>query len=86
MSPRRRSRARQGQNERPGALATPNPRLHHGMYRFYRKHYASRGNPLVNVAVYCGIGAKLGLALASNALRARRQGRAGGSEAPPAAD
>jgi hypothetical protein len=56
------------------------------MYRFYRKHYASRGNPLVNVAVYCGIGAKLGLALASNALRARRQGRAGGSEAPPAAD
>jgi N-acetylglucosaminyl-diphospho-decaprenol L-rhamnosyltransferase len=54
------------------------PRLerafHYGMYRFYRKHYAPRRNPLVNAAVYCGIGAKLGLALAGNALRTRRSG------------
>jgi N-acetylglucosaminyl-diphospho-decaprenol L-rhamnosyltransferase len=52
------------------------PRLtrafHYGMYRFYRKHYAPRRSPLVNAAVYCGIAAKLALALAGNAVRARR--------------
>jgi N-acetylglucosaminyl-diphospho-decaprenol L-rhamnosyltransferase len=44
--------------------------FHYGMYRFYRKHYAPRRNPLVNAAVYFGIGAKLALALAGNAVRA----------------
>ena len=38
------------------------PRLnyafHYGMLRFYRKHYARARNPLVNVAVYVGIGAQ----------------------------
>lgn len=50
------------------------PRLtrafHYGMYRFYRKHYAPQRNLLVNTAVYFGIGAKLGIALVSNAVRA----------------
>jgi N-acetylglucosaminyl-diphospho-decaprenol L-rhamnosyltransferase len=45
--------------------------FHYGMYRFYRKHYASERNLLLNLAVYCGIGVKLVLALArSFAIRA----------------
>ena len=44
------------------------PRLnyafHYGMFRFYRKHYAGRGNPVVNAAVYGGIGLKLGASMA----------------------
>jgi N-acetylglucosaminyl-diphospho-decaprenol L-rhamnosyltransferase len=43
------------------------PRLdyafHYGMFRFYRKHYARARNPLVNVAVYAGIGLKLASSL-----------------------
>jgi GT2 family glycosyltransferase len=39
------------------------PRLtyafHYGMFRFYRKHYASRRSRIVNAAVYCGIAVKL---------------------------
>jgi N-acetylglucosaminyl-diphospho-decaprenol L-rhamnosyltransferase len=39
------------------------PRLtaafHAGMARFYRRHYAPQRNPLVNAAVYAGIGVKL---------------------------
>jgi N-acetylglucosaminyl-diphospho-decaprenol L-rhamnosyltransferase len=39
------------------------PRLtyafHYGMFRFYRKHYASRRSPFVNAAVYCAITFKL---------------------------
>jgi GT2 family glycosyltransferase len=39
------------------------PRLtaafHTGMARFYRRHYAPQRNPLVNAAVYAGIGVKL---------------------------
>jgi N-acetylglucosaminyl-diphospho-decaprenol L-rhamnosyltransferase len=37
--------------------------FHYGMYRFYRKHYAAERNPLVNLAVYAGIGMKLAFAL-----------------------
>jgi len=55
------------------------PRLtwafHYGMYRFYRKHHAPERNPAVNVAVYCGIAAKLALTLAANAVRVARPGR-----------
>jgi hypothetical protein len=29
------------------------------MYRFYRTHYAAERNPLVNLAVYCGIALNL---------------------------
>ena len=49
------------------------PRLnyafHYGMLRFYRKHYAPSRNPLLNVAVYAGIGTKLVISVASNAMR-----------------
>lgn len=43
------------------------PRLdiafHRGMGRFYRRHYAADGNPLLNLTVYAGIGAKLAISL-----------------------
>jgi N-acetylglucosaminyl-diphospho-decaprenol L-rhamnosyltransferase len=49
------------------------PRLvwhfHRGMFRFYRKHYAPQRSPLVNLAVYAGIAAKLAVALAQSLLR-----------------
>jgi GT2 family glycosyltransferase len=49
------------------------PRLdaafHYGMYRFYRKHYAADRNPLVNAAIYCGIGLKLALSVLRGAVR-----------------
>ena len=57
------------------------PRLdyafHHGMYRFYRDHYASQRNPGLNGLVYAGILTKLGISLARNAVRAAFGGRAG---------
>jgi N-acetylglucosaminyl-diphospho-decaprenol L-rhamnosyltransferase len=43
--------------------------FHYGMYRFYRKHYAADRNPLLNLAVYCGIGMKLALAIAGTEAR-----------------
>jgi GT2 family glycosyltransferase len=46
--------------------------FHRGMGRFYRRFDAPRANPLVNAAVYAGIGAKLGLSLAITALRGRQ--------------
>lgn len=49
------------------------PRLniafHRGMGRFYRRHEAPLRNPVVNLAVYCGIGVKLAISLAREALR-----------------
>lgn len=48
-----------------------NRAFHYGMYRFYRKHYAAKRSPLVNVAVYAGIALKLCVsALRSAAARA----------------
>jgi GT2 family glycosyltransferase len=41
--------------------------FHYGMFRFYRDHYASRRNPLLNAAVYAGIAVKLGVALIHSA-------------------
>lgn len=38
--------------------------FHRGMGRFYRRFEAPRHNPLLNLAVYAGIGAKLALSLA----------------------
>jgi GT2 family glycosyltransferase len=38
--------------------------FHRGMGRFYRRFDAPRSNPLVNAAVYAGIGAKLAVSLA----------------------
>jgi N-acetylglucosaminyl-diphospho-decaprenol L-rhamnosyltransferase len=49
--------------------------FHRGMGRFYRRFDAPAHNPLLNAAVYAGIGAKLALSLARTALA---RGRAGG--------
>jgi N-acetylglucosaminyl-diphospho-decaprenol L-rhamnosyltransferase len=48
-----------------GRLRRPrvNYHFHYGMLRFYRTHYAPHRNPLVNAAVYAGIGAKLCISL-----------------------
>jgi N-acetylglucosaminyl-diphospho-decaprenol L-rhamnosyltransferase len=47
--------------------------FHRGMGRFYRRFDAPRSNPLANLAVYAGIGAKLAVSLARTELgRARR--------------
>ena len=43
--------------------------FHRGMGRFYRRFDAPRSNPLLNAAVYAGIGAKLGVSLAITAVR-----------------
>jgi len=45
--------------------------FHRGMGRFYRRFEAPRRNPLLNVAVYAGIGAKLATSLAITAVRGR---------------
>ncbi len=42
--------------------------FHRGMGRFYRRFEAEERNPLVNAAVYAGIGAKLAVSLARTAL------------------
>ena len=46
--------------------------FHRGMGRFYRRFDAPDHNPLLNAAVYAGIGAKLALSLAITAVRRRR--------------
>lgn len=46
-----------------------NAAFHYGMYRFYRKHYAARRNPLLNAAVYCGIAVKLALSVLRSSTR-----------------
>ena len=45
--------------------------FHRGMGRFYRRFDAPTSNPLLNLAVYMGIGAKLAVSLAITALRGR---------------
>jgi GT2 family glycosyltransferase len=59
-----------------GKLRRPrlNYHFHYGMLRFYRAHYAPHHNPLVNVVVYAGIGAKLAVSLVRTEVR--RAGRA----------
>ncbi len=42
--------------------------FHYGMLRFYRDHYASERNPLLNAAVYCGIGVKFAAAAVRSAI------------------
>ncbi|HEX6602145.1 MAG TPA: glycosyltransferase family 2 protein [Solirubrobacterales bacterium] len=46
--------------------------FHRGMGRFYRRFDAPDTNPLLNAAVYAGIGAKLAVSLAITAARGRR--------------
>jgi N-acetylglucosaminyl-diphospho-decaprenol L-rhamnosyltransferase len=45
--------------------------FHRGMGRFYRRFDAAAHNPLLNAAVYAGIGAKLAGSLAITAIRGR---------------
>jgi GT2 family glycosyltransferase len=45
--------------------------FHRGMGRFYRRFDAPGANPLLNLAVYLGIGAKLAVSLAITAVRGR---------------
>jgi N-acetylglucosaminyl-diphospho-decaprenol L-rhamnosyltransferase len=45
--------------------------FHRGMARFYRRFDAPDNNPLLNAAVYAGIGAKLATSLAITAVRGR---------------
>lgn len=45
--------------------------FHRGMGRFYRRFDAEDHNPLVNAAVYAGIGAKLAVSLGITAVRGR---------------
>jgi GT2 family glycosyltransferase len=45
--------------------------FHRGMGRFYRRFDAAEHNPLLNAAVYAGIGAKLGVSLAITAAAKR---------------
>lgn len=45
--------------------------FHRGMARFYRRFDAPGHNPLVNAAVYAGIGAKLATSLAITAVRGK---------------
>jgi GT2 family glycosyltransferase len=45
--------------------------FHRGMGRFYRRFDAPEHNPLVNTAVYAGIGAKLAVSLGITAIRGR---------------
>jgi N-acetylglucosaminyl-diphospho-decaprenol L-rhamnosyltransferase len=48
--------------------------FHRGMGRFYRRFDAPQHNPLLNAAVYTGIGAKLALSLARTAAAGARAG------------
>jgi N-acetylglucosaminyl-diphospho-decaprenol L-rhamnosyltransferase len=48
--------------------------FHRGMARFYRRFDAPRSNPLLNAAVYAGIGAKLAVSLTITAIRGRNNG------------
>jgi N-acetylglucosaminyl-diphospho-decaprenol L-rhamnosyltransferase len=56
-----------------GARRAPRQEIafHRGMGRFYRRFDAPGHSPLVNAAVYAGIGAKLATSLAITALRGR---------------
>lgn len=56
-----------------GARRAPRQEIafHRGMGRFYRRFEASQRNPLLNAAVYAGIGAKLAASLAITAVRGR---------------
>jgi N-acetylglucosaminyl-diphospho-decaprenol L-rhamnosyltransferase len=52
-----------------GKLRGPklNYAFHYGMFRFYRKFYAPQRHPLVNLAVYLGIGSKLAVSIVRSA-------------------
>jgi GT2 family glycosyltransferase len=51
-----------------GKLRRPrlNYAFHYGMFRFYRKHYATENNVVVNILVYGGIGVKFAGSIVKN--------------------
>ena len=60
--------ARQGRLQRQAAARRKQEiAFHRGMGRFYRRFDAPEHNPLLNAAVYAGIGAKLAVSLAHTA-------------------
>jgi GT2 family glycosyltransferase len=52
-----------------------NHAFHYGMFRFYRQHYAPSRSPLLNLAVYGAIGAKLAGSVARSTVNRRVLGR-----------
>ena len=52
--------------------------FHRGMGRFYRRFDAPEHNPLLNAAVYAGIGAKLAVSLAITAVKGRGRPKVNG--------
>ncbi|MEX0972429.1 MAG: glycosyltransferase family 2 protein [Solirubrobacterales bacterium] len=58
-----------------GARRAPRQEIafHRGMGRFYRRFDAPEHNPLLNAAVYVGIGAKLAASLTITAVRSQRE-------------
>jgi GT2 family glycosyltransferase len=56
-----------------GKYRTPrlNYAFHYGMYRFYRQHYASQHNKVLNAAVYAGIAGKLAVSMVRSAVNRR---------------
>jgi len=52
-----------------------NRAFHHGMYRFYRQHYARSRPRVVNLAIYGGIAAKFAGSAARSAVNRRLLGR-----------
>ena len=67
MSPSCTSRGTSGRHRKPRLDYA----FHYGMLRFYRKHYAATRNPLLNLAVYLGIGVKFVISLITSATRRR---------------
>jgi N-acetylglucosaminyl-diphospho-decaprenol L-rhamnosyltransferase len=53
----------------------PNYAFHYGMFRFYRKHYASTRSPIVNGAIYAGIAVKLAVSVVRSAVHRHVLGR-----------
>jgi GT2 family glycosyltransferase len=65
-----------------GQLRSPrlNIAFHRGMGRFYRRHYAAERSAAINLAVYAGIGAKLGASLLSTGVRRLAAGAPDGEQ------
>ena len=63
-----------------GPVRSPklNYAFHYGMFRFYRKHYATTRSMLVSAIVYAGIAAKLVFSVVRNAFRDSDRGSAPG--------
>ena len=67
-----------------GLVRSPrlNYAFHYGMFRFYRKYYASSRSKLLSAAIYSGIATKLLLSIARNVIR-NGNGAAHRTDNPP---